>query len=187
MQWINTERGYGWLTITLHWLTVVAIILMLTIGFRAEMLEEAGDREGRAAAMAWHIGFGAILFPILLARVLTSWFQRRPTPIEQPQAFKLLASATHQLLLIAILIQIVSGPLAVWSGGRAINVFDAFAIPSPFAERHEGAHEFAELLHAIGRWSIIVLGSLHILAVVKHTFIDKDGVLQRMLTPQAKT
>jgi len=95
----------------------------------------------------------------------------------------LLATATHQLLLLAILIQIVSGPLAIWSGGRAINVFDVVSIPSPFAERNQGVHEFAELLHAIGRWSLIVLGSLHVLAVLKHTFIDKDGVLRRMLTP----
>jgi cytochrome b561 len=119
---------------------------------------------------------------LLAARVASSWLQVRPAPIEQPRPFKLLASVTHQVLLLAILVQIISGPLAIWSGGRAINVFDAFAIPSPFAERNEGVHEFAELLHAIGRWTIIVAGSLHVLAVVKHA-LDKKGVLKRMLSP----
>jgi cytochrome b561 len=182
-QWTNTKDGYGWISIALHWLAVLAIILMLAIGFRADMLDDAGDRAGRAAAMTWHVGLGAFIFVLLLVRVLSSWLQPKPTPVEQPRQLMWLASATHQLLLIAILIQIISGPLAVWSGGRPINVFDAFAIPSPFAERHEGAHEFAELLHAIGRWSIIALASLHILAVVKHAFIDKDRVLRRMLAP----
>jgi cytochrome b561 len=183
MQWINTKDGYGWLAIGLHWIAVIIILLMLTIGFRAEALGEAGDRAGRAAAMGWHIGFGALLWLILFARVLSSWVQPRPTPIEQPRHLMWLARATHQLLLIAILIQLISGPLAVWSSGRAIHVFDWLALPSPFAERNQGAHELAGVLHAIGRWSIIVLGTLHILAVVKHTFIDKDRVLQRMLAP----
>jgi cytochrome b561 len=186
-QWTNTKDGYGWISITLHWLAVLAIIIMLAIGFRADMLDDAGDRAGRAAAMGWHIGLGAFVFVLLLVRVLSSWLQPKPAPVEQPRHLMFVATATHQLLLIAILIQIASGPLAVWSGGRAINVFDIFAIPSPFAERNEGVHEFAELLHAVGRWSIIVLASLHILAVVKHAVIDKDRVLQRMLAPPEKS
>jgi len=185
-QWINTKDGYGWISIALHWLAVIAIVLMLIIGFRADMLGDAGDRAGRAAAMGWHIGLGFFLFVILLARVLSSWLQPKPTPVEQPRHLMWLASATHQLLLIAILIQILSGPLAVWSGGRAINVFDLFAIPSPFAERNEAVHEFAERVHRVGRWAIIVLASLHILAVIKHTFVDKNRVLQRMLAPPEK-
>lgn len=184
MQWTNTEAGYGWIAIALHWLAVVAIVLMLVTGFQAEALGEAGDREGRAAMMGLHIGFGASFLLLLAARVASSWLQVRPAPIEQPRPFKLLASATHQILLLAILIQIISGPLAVWSGGRAINVFDAFAIPSPFAVRNEGVHEFAELLHAIGRWTIIVAGSLHVLAVVKHALFG-GGIMQRMLSPRS--
>ncbi len=185
MQWSNTKDGYGWLAITLHWLAFIAIALMLTTGFRAEMLGDAGDRAGRSAAMTWHIGFGASFILILLARVLSSYLQPKPAPVEQSKPLMFLASATHQVLLLAILIQIISGPLAVWSGGRAINVFDVFSIPSPFATRNQAVHEAAELMHAIGRWAIIIAGSVHILAVVKHTLFG-DGIIQRMLSPRAK-
>ncbi len=181
--WINNKAGYGWLSISLHWIVALALVVMLAIGFRAEALGEAGDRAGRAMAMSWHIGLGATLWLILFARVMSSWLQPKPTPIEQPRHLMWIASATHQLLLIAILIQLISGPLAIWSGSNPINVFDAFSIPSPFVARNESVHEFAEALHAVGRWSIIVFATLHILAVVKHTVIDKDGVLQRMLAP----
>jgi cytochrome b561 len=184
MQWTNSKDGYGWIAISLHWLAFVAILLMLTTGFRAEFLGDAGDREGRAAAMAWHISFGASFVLILLARILSSYLQPKPAPVEQSKELMFLATATHQILLLAILIQIISGPLAVWSGGRAINVFDLFAIPSPFAARNEGIHEAAELMHAIGRWTIIIAASLHILAVVKHTLFG-DGIIQRMLSPRA--
>jgi len=183
MQWLNDARTYGWLSIGLHWLAAVAVFVMLYLGFSAEMAEEAGDREGRAALMGLHISFGAAFALILLARVASSWFQPRPAPVEQAPPLQLLARATHQLLLLAILIQVVSGPLAVWSGGRAINVFSLFAIPSPFAERNEGVHEVAEVLHAIGRWTLIVLVSLHVLGALKHAVIDRDGVMRRMLAP----
>lgn len=183
MQWINDARTYGWLSILLHWLAAIAVFIMFYLGFSAEMAEEAGDRAARAALMGLHISFGATFALLLLARVASSYVQPRPAPVEQAPALKLIARATHQLLLLAILIQVVSGPLAVWSGGRAINVFELFAIPSPFAERNEGVHEAAEVLHAIGRWMLIVLIGVHVLGALKHAVIDRDGVMRRMLAP----
>jgi cytochrome b561 len=183
MQWTNSKDGYGWLSIALHWLAAIAIILMLATGFRADMAGDAGDRAARAAIMGWHIGLGASFFVILLARVLSSYLQPRPAPVEQAPALKLISTITHQILLIGILIQIVSGPLAIWSGGRAIEVFDLISIPSPFSERNQGVHEIAETLHAIGRWALIVFIGLHVAGALKHVFIDRDGVLRRMLAP----
>ena len=186
MQWINSKNGYGWLSIALHWLAAIIVIALLVSGFRADFAGEAGDRAARSALMGLHVGIGGAFALVLLARVFASYAQPRPTPPEQTPILKFLSSATHQVLLIAILIQVISGPLAIWSGGRAINVFDLFSIPSPFAERNQGVHEFAELLHAIGRWAIVGALSLHVLGALKHALIDRDGVLKRMLAP-AKT
>ena len=186
MQWINSKNGYGWLSIALHWVAAIVVIAMLVSGFRADFAGEAGDRALRSSLMGFHVGLGAAFALVLLARVFASYAQPRPTPPEQAPILKFLASATHQVLLIAILIQVISGPLAVWSGGREINVFGLFAIPGPFAERNQGVHEFAELLHAIGRWAIVGALSLHIAGALKHALIDRDGVFKRMLAP-AKT
>jgi cytochrome b561 len=183
MQWTNSKDGYGWLSIALHWTAAIAIILMLVTGFRADMAADAGDRATRAAVMAWHIGLGASLFLILLLRVVSSYLQPRPAAPEQAPPLKFLSTATHQILLLGILIQIISGPLAIWSGGRAINVFDVISIPSPFAERNQGIHEIAELLHAIGRWALVLFIGLHVLGALKHIFVDRDGIMRRMLAP----
>lgn len=183
MQWMNTKNGYGWLSISLHWLAAIAVVVMLVTGFQAGVAGDAGDRATRSALMGLHISFGASVALVLLARVFASYAQTRPTPPEQAPLLKFLSNATHQVLLLAILIQVISGPLAVWSGGRAINVFDILAIPSPFAERNQGIHEFAELLHAIGRWTLVGAITLHVLGALKHALIDRDGVLKRMLAP----
>ncbi|MBL8531584.1 MAG: cytochrome b [Hyphomonadaceae bacterium] len=185
MQWINSRNGYGWLSIALHWLAAAGVIIMLFTGFRADMAGEAGERAARAAAMGLHISFGAVLALIFLARIAASYAQPRPAPIAQARPLQVLSAITHHGLLLALLIQVISGPLAVWSGGRAINVFDLFAIPTPFAVRNEGVHELAETLHAVGRWAIIALLSAHVLATLKHAMIDRDGVLQRMLSAKA--
>lgn len=183
MQWTNTKNGYGWLSIGLHWLAAIAVVVMLVTGFQADFAGDAGDRATRSALMGLHISFGASVALILLARVFASYAQPRPTPPEQTPTLKFLSSATHQALLLAILIQVISGPLAVWSGGRPINVFDVLSLPSPFAERNQGVHELAELLHAIGRWTLVGAISLHVLGGLKHAIVDRDGVLKRMLAP----
>jgi len=183
MQWINDRRGYGWLSIALHWIAAIAVIAMLLTGFRADMAGDAGERELRSVLMGLHISLGATFALVLLARVFSSYAQPRPVAPEQAPALKWLAVGTHQLLLLAILIQVISGPLAIWSGGRPINVFDLVSIPSPFAERNEAVHEIAEVMHAIGRWSLVVLISLHVLGALKHAMIDRDGIFRRMLAP----
>ncbi len=187
MQWTNSKDGYGGLSIALHWLAALAVILMLVTGFRADMAADAGDRATRAAVMGWHISLGASFFLILLVRVVSSYLQPRPAPPEQAPWLRLVSAATHQILLLGILVQIVSGPLAIWSGGRAINVFDVISIPSPFAERNQGIHEIAELMHAVGRWALIIFIGLHVLGALKHIFVDRDGVMRRMLTPPKRT
>lgn len=183
MQWTNTKSGYGWLSIGLHWLAAIAIIIMIVTGFRADWAGDAGDRAARSMLMGWHISLGATFALILLARVFASYAQPRPTAPEQAPALKFLSNATHQVLLLAILLQVISGPLAVWSGGRAINVFDIFSIPTPFAERNQGVHEIAELLHGIGRWALVGAIALHVVGALKHAIIDRDGVVARMLRP----
>ncbi len=183
MQWINSKASYGWISIALHWLASIAVFAMLYTGFSAAFAGDAGDRATRSMFMGWHVSLGASFALILLARVFASYAQPRPTPPEQAPILKFLANATHQILLLAILLQIFSGVLAVWSGGRAINVFELVSIPSPFAERNQGAHEVAELLHAIGRWTLAGAITLHVLGALKHAMIDRDGVLRRMLAP----
>lgn len=180
MQWLNDGRSYGGISIALHWLAAIAIVMMLITGFRADFLGDAGDRAARAETMSWHISLGAAFALILLARVIASYAQPRPAPVAQSPLLQSLAGATHHLLLIAILIQVVSGPLAVWSGGRDIQVFDLFALPTPFAERNEGVHELTEAMHAAGRWAILGLLGLHVAAVIRHSFGGR-AVMARML------
>ena len=178
----NTASGYGWLSIGLHWLTAAGVLLMFSIGLRADALGEAGDRAGRAEAMGWHIGVGSVLVLFLAWRIVSHYTQRQPDPLPQPALLNLVAALTHHGLLLALLILIVSGPLAVWSGGGPINVAGVLPLPSPFAERNDAVHEAAEQAHAIGRYMLYGLVPVHILGAMKHLLQARRF---RMLKPQA--
>lgn len=185
MTMTNTPDRYGWLTIALHWIAAIGVIAMFASGINAYNAGEAGDRAARAAAMGLHISMGGTLFVFLLARVALHYGQVRPEKPAQAKWLNVLSVATQHLLLLGILIQIISGPLAVWSGGRAINIFDIVSLPSPFAARSEGIHEFAEAMHIVGRLLILLLLPLHVLGAFKHLILDRDGVFSRMLYPRA--
>lgn len=189
MQAGNTSESYGWVAVALHWIVAIGVLMMFFIGIQAGIAGiagEAGDRELRGTLMGYHIAWGATLILFVIARVL--WRYTQPQPVKPPQAgwLNLLATITQHLLILAIVVQFISGPLAVWSGGRDINVWGLFAIPTPFAERKEGVHEFAEVLHLIGRVTIFFVLPLHILGALKHVIIDRDGAFMRMITPGAK-
>ena len=184
MQWTNDAKSYGWLTIALHWIAALGIGLMLVVGLRADFLKEASDRAGFLEAIGWHISIGATLIAFLAAQVIQYYAQKQPAPPEQPRPLQLLALTTHHLLLLAIALLIVSGPMLVWSNGRVISVWGWFAIPSPFAARNHDVHEIAETVHAIGRYMLYGLIPLHVLGVLKHLIIDRDGVMARMLAPK---
>ncbi len=183
MQWTNNERTYGWASILLHWLGALSVILMLAIGLQADWAGEAGDRARRAEIMGWHISVGVTVAALLIARVIAHYAQKQPAPVPQPRALSIISKATHHLLLLAIVLLFISGPMAVWTGGRALNVWGVLSIPGPFSERNEDMHELAETIHAVGRYMLYVLIPLHVLGALKHLVIDRDDTFKRMLAP----
>ena len=104
----------------------------------------------------------------------------RASPREpQPPALEKLARVLHIALLAAIAVLLFSGPLAVWSGGRAINVFDWFALPSPMGEV-PALHKALEIAHGVAAKVMLFSLAAHVLAALKHALVDRDGTLWRI-------
>ncbi len=178
---LNTSERYGWLTIALHWIVAAGIVAMFATGLQAGIAEQAQDRAARAAMMGLHISIGATLVAFYAARIVAHYVQVRPEKPAQAAWLNTLSVIVHHTLLLGLLIQIVSGPLAVWSGARAINAFDLFSLPSPFAERNAAVHEGAEIAHLLGRVMIFFALALHAVGAFKHLIVDRDGVFSRMI------
>ena len=183
MQWGNTSKTYGWAAIILHWLAALGVLTMLYIGLSAGWAEDAHDMAKHRALMALHFSVGITFWLIFAARIALHYAQRSPDPPKQHAVLNLGSKITQNGLLLAVALLIISGPLLILSGARAINVWGVISLPSPFAARNHDVHEIADTLHMIGRYALYVLIPLHVLGALKHLMLDRDGVFRRIIVP----
>jgi len=176
VRWKDTRSGYGWVSIALHWLTAILVLTMWTLGTMSQTDIQADS--------TWyahlHMSIGVSAYLILWGRILWRFVVGHPAPHPGQSAVLFpVAKAFHYLFLIAIGMMLVSGPLMVWSGGDAIEVF-ALVIPSPFAS-WLGLHDLLRRIHGVTA-SIIILGVLlHILAALKHIVFNRDGTFDKIM------
>lgn len=174
----NTRAAYGWAAIALHWISAIGVAGLYLLG---ERMEDAAGRAEKLAAQNLHVSVGVLLFSFLLARLLWSISQPAPQPLERNRALQLAARAVQVLFLLMIAVLLVTGPLAIWSAARPIEVFGAFAIPSPFPVRVDWLHELAEDVHGAASKLFWPLIALHVAGALKHVVLDRDDTLRRML------
>lgn len=174
--------GYGWVSIVLHWATVAVLLPLWFVGYATS---HPGS-ENVLKLIHTHTTIAVCAYALLWLRVLWRFRQGHPAPLPRQRRWSAqFGKALHYLLVIAIAVMLVSGPIMAWSGGDAIHVFSA-AIPSPLPKL---PHLFIWLL-AVHRTTsrIIMLAILiHVCAVLKHVAFDHDGLLGRMLVAAKRT
>jgi len=176
VRWKDTRSGYGWVSIALHWVAAALVLTMWTLGTMSQTNVEADA--------AWyahlHMSIGVSAYALLWARIMWRFTVGHPEPHPGQSALLFpLAKYFHYLFLIAIGVMLVSGPLMVWSGGDAVEVF-ALSIPSPFAAWRE-LHDLLRRVHGVTATVIILGVILHILAALKHIVINRDGTFDKIM------
>lgn len=160
--------------IVIHWLTLA---LLVAAWFLGESVHDARKAEGATIAgyMA-HSLVGAAVLLLTLARLA---FRRKDgvppamgnTPMDK------VAKGIHHLLYALLILLPVSGMMQVLGSdvGKALLAGDATLLPAKF----EGvvAHEVHEVLVT----ALIVLAAVHVLGALKHQFVMKDNIMDRML------
>ena len=178
---MQSEQGrrYSGVAMVLHWLIAAAVIAQWRI---AESADHAASEEAGRAIMANHFSLGVTTLALVLLRF--AWRMRHPNP---PLAAHLagwergLSRAIHTLFYILLIVLPLAGWLALSKHGSPVPVWGLFALPPlPVAPDPAGAKA---IFGAHARVGTILLGlvALHILGTLKHTLIDRDGNLFRML------
>jgi cytochrome b561 len=172
----DTPTNYGSVSRLNHWIGALLVLLLLGIGL---YFDDMPRGDARRFWRGLHVAIGTMAALLLLFRVF--WRMRSTSPRAMPQApaLSLLSKVVHWLLLAAIAVLAVTGPLSVWSAGRPLAVFDLVSIPSPFGP-FKSWHGPMEEIHGITANALIFLVGFHLLGVVKHQFIDRDNILARM-------
>ncbi len=172
----DSRSGYGWISIVLHWLTAVIVLAMFVIG----TLSQSADEADYAGLVHLHTTIGMTAYVLLWGRIVWRFALGHPGPLpRQGVFFFTVGKYFHFVMLIAIAAMLLSGPLMVWTAGDAIHVFAA-EIPSP-VEKHEALQHVLRAVHGYTASFILAAMILHVLAVFKHTVINRDGTFDKIM------
>jgi cytochrome b561 len=172
----DTNHGYGWISIALHWLTAAVVLAMFVIG----TMSQGAAREDYLALVSLHTTIGMTAYVLLWGRIVWRFTVGHPGPLpKQGVAFFTIGKYFHFVLLIAIGVMLLSGPLMVWSAGEAIHVFAA-TIPSP-VEKLPRLQHMLRTVHGYTGSFVLAGMILHVLAVFKHTVLNRDGTFDKIM------
>ena len=178
------ERSrYDSISMIIHWVSALLLIFMLVFG--EELMEEGERGEGLDSAFgpSLHVSIGATILILTLFRIVWRLSHKAPAhPLSMKPYEVLAARAVHGLFYLLLIGIPLTGWLAFGSfvmeepAMSAVRVFGAFPVPAPPVSWRD-----MKDIHEIGSNFAIALAALHVLAALKHQFIDGDGIFRRML------
>lgn len=176
----NTKAKYGLISIIVHWLSALIVFGLFGLGYW--MVELDYYSEWYRTAPYIHKSIGILLLGVTCFRII--WKLSTPSPkiLSAHRLESIFAHCAHGLLYLILLTILISGYLISTADGRAIEVFNWFIVPSA-GELFASQEDIAGEIHKIAAYLVMALVILHIIAALKHHFINKDNTLVRMLKP----
>jgi cytochrome b561 len=196
---------YGAVSQALHWITVGLVIVLLLTG----KVGDVETDEPGSALFVWHGSLGVLVLVLTLLRILWTLVARAPAPLPGQSPFNRAVARGMHAALYALLVALpLSGWLAASAGGASVNFFWTATLPrwdvaggvtsskptapvadvrdddesagAAAAKGKERDEAFEEIHEFLGN-ALLILASLHVLAALKHQFMDRDGLMMRML------
>ena len=173
-----TRRRYSGVAMAFHWAIAILVIMNWRIAESAEKLQ------GPVAGEVWnyHKAWGMLILALTIGRI--AWKLGHPAvpfPPHHAPWERALARTVHFIFYVLLLALPLAGWVANSLNGRTIDFFGLFTIPAlPLGPHKELGGRIFDL-HATTGTVLLLLVALHILGVIKHMVIDRDGELFRML------
>lgn len=176
----DSPSGYGWITISVHWVSALLVFFLFGLGIYMTDLSYYDEWYHKGPAL--HISLGLILFFITLFRVL--WRSSNPTPLDlsDKRLNNLLAKLVKIVLYALLFMLFITGYLITTAEGKPAEIFGVIKIPSA-TELGAGAVDIAGEVHEYLAWLVIILVALHVAGALMHHFFLRDRTLARMLKP----
>ncbi|MCZ8369806.1 MAG: cytochrome b [Porphyrobacter sp.] len=175
----DTRTRYSGLAMVLHWLIAVLVIVQWQIAVAAE---GAPTREAGGVIMANHFALGVVIFAVVAVRLVWRQMSPPPPPVTGHAPWeRTFARLVHFAFYAFLLVMPLAGWIALSTFGEPISVWGLFQLPALPVPQNPALGEVIFELHGASGIALLVLIVLHALAALKHTILDKDGTLFRML------
>jgi cytochrome b561 len=173
----DNKEALSPISIGLHWSLAIAFIVMLTLGLWMTSLDPSDDKW---ALYGLHKSIGFLLLFAATLRFSWRFYNKLPKPRSSKAWQQKASRKVHWTMLGLTLMLPVSGLGMSYFSGYPMAVFGQPIWGKTAPISTEMATFFNEF-HGLASYALLGLVVLHVLAVLKHSLIDKDGTLGRML------
>lgn len=167
---------YSPVAIALHWLLAVAIVGAFGVGVYMSDLPMSPTR---LKLYNWHKWAGVTILALSMVRLLWRLGHRPPPDPPMPVWQARAAHATHAALYLLFF----AVPLVGWAHSSAAGFpvvwFGVLPLPD-FVPADKALADAIKPWHGVLAKMMAALVVLHVAAALKHQFIDRDGLLDRM-------
>jgi cytochrome b561 len=181
MQIFSSSLRYGAITQSLHWATVVLVIVAWLLGIGGDALP---GKPAQAAGLFVHITAGLLVIILTVMRLVWRGVDSPPQVDmgNSPYArWVLLASKLAHLGLYVLLIVVPLVGIGVqFARGNGLPLFGLTQVASPWLADRAFARSLKEV-HEVLAHLLIVLALLHAAAALLHHWVWGDRTLIRML------
>lgn len=170
---------YTRIAVLLHWLMALLVVAAFALGIT--MVDIPGLTPTKLKYFSWHKSLGVTVLGLACLRLLWRLSHAAPPyPHSMPRWQQKSAHALHGLLYLLIFAVPLSGYFYSLAAGVPVMYLGVLPLPVLIEANAELKPLLKQVHYAL---NMILLGgfSLHVLAALKHHFIDRDGVLKRML------
>jgi cytochrome b561/polyisoprenoid-binding protein YceI len=175
---MNPAR-YSAQAMALHWSIALLLVYNFALGQRSEDLPRGPEL---FALFQFHKSIGITVLLLSLWRLWIRLRTPRPAPVADLAWAKALSWAVHWGFYAVMIAIPLSGWVIVSTSKTQIPTLLFGAIPWPHLPLVGGAlHEFAEEAHGLLADLMLVLLVLHLAGVIRHQFVVKDALVERMV------
>jgi cytochrome b561 len=172
-------QRYNGTAIVLHWLIAILIVAAFLLGLT--MVDIPGLTPTKLKYFSWHKWLGITVFGLACLRILWRLSHAAPGyPDSMPGWQKKAAHASHGLMYLLIFAVPLSGYFYSLAAGVPVMYLGVVPMPVLIGPDPELKALLKQVHYALNV-VLLCMFSLHVLAALKHQFIDRDGMFKRML------
>ncbi|MDE1183353.1 cytochrome b [Paraburkholderia sp.] len=175
----GSRETYTRTAIAFHWLIALLIVCGFALGW--VMTDIPGFTPTKLKYFSWHKWIGVTVFALAIFRILwRATHAAPPMPRRMPVWQRGAAHFVHLLLYVLMIAIPASGYL--YSSAANVPVVYLGLVPLPRLIAPDPAlKEILKTVHITLNYTLLVLVILHVVAALKHQWLDRDGLLSRMI------
>ena len=175
----GSRESYTRTAIAFHWLIALLIVCGFALGW--VMTDIPGFTPTKLRYFSWHKWIGVTVFALAILRILWRATHAAPAmPRRMPAWQRGVAHLVHLLLYLLMIVIPASGYL--YSSAANVPVVYLGLIPLPrLIAPDPHLKELLKNVHIALNYTLLVLVALHVAGALKHQWLDRDGLLSRML------